>query len=228
MRFINILCLHLHRLSAFFIIAFVLLALFGPAFAKPQPPKELDGLFEMFSKLGSSISGLKWDAAASEADAIKQRFVTLYSELKKSASTDIIFQFGSAMDELKSNVTKKNQTGSLTSLAALQSLFVRIMDIYEYRNPPVLTLIDMNLAQTKDEFAGGRYEGVTREMQECIVLHGHAQKFLKERGASQQDIDEFKMAMISTKMASQVSDKTETGSGIGKVTAIWKRIFKAN
>jgi hypothetical protein len=131
------------------------------------------------------------------------------------------------MDELKSNLMKKNQTGSLTSLAALQSLFVRIMDIYEYKNPPVLSLIDMNLAQAKDDFAGGRYDGVTREMQESIVLLGYAQKFFKERGASQPDIDEFKIAIISTKLASKVSDKSETGNGLGKLEVIWKRLFRA-
>ncbi len=163
----------------------------------------------------------------SEADGIKQLFAASYAELKKATSADMIFQFGSIMDELKGNLMKKNLTGSLSSLAALQSLFVRIMDTYEYRNPPVLSLIDMNLAQAKEELAGGRYDGVTREMQESIVLLGHAQKFLMERGASQHDIEEFKMAMISTKMASEVSDKTETGSGLGKVTAIWKRLFKS-
>lgn len=219
---------HLLRYITCLVITSVLFFHAAPVSAKPQPPKELDGLFERFGKISVSLSSKKWEIAASEADTIKQRFVTLYPELKQHASADIIFQFGSVMDDLKNNVAKKNQTGSLTSLAALQSFFVRIMDIYEYRNPPVLSLIDMNFAQAKDDFAGGRYEGVTREMQENIVLHGHAQKFLKERGATQPDIDDFKMAMISAKMASEVSDKTETGSGYGKVMVIWKRLFKAN
>lgn len=188
-----------------------------PALAKPQPPAMLKEIFRDFSRLEENLSNENWKGASEGASHAKQSFLSMVPDIKKHSASESINQFVEVMGSFSQAVDARDLAKSLSYFPMVQAVFVRVLDIYEYQVPPLITGLEINIHEALENFKGTSYDAVAREMQELIVLLSQAESVLKRRGVSAKEIGNFKMLLINTKMAAAVSDPLQTKAGLDAI-----------
>lgn len=187
------------------------------AFAKPAPPKKLEGMFAEFSELEGKFKSGKWNEAKAALDEVAESFGKMAPELKKNVKGNIVNDFDFILGNLKKSITEKNLERTEKNYIALQKLFFEIMDAYEYKVPPIIKIIDKYINEAAEALEKNDFTRVLSEMDEVDIFHEKAINLLEKKGISQKDHNDFHAAVKEVISAGKAKDAAKAEAGIKKL-----------
>lgn len=187
------------------------------AFAKPAPPKKLEGMFAEFSELEGKFKSGKWNEAKATLEEVAESFGKIAPELKKNVKGTIVNDFDFILNNLRKSITGKNLERSEKNYIALQSLFFEIMDVYEYKTPPIIKIVDKYIGEAAEALEKNDFTRVLSEMDEVDAFFEKAKKMLEKKGISQKDHNDFHNAVKDVISAGKAKDSAKAEAGLKKL-----------
>ncbi|OGW50166.1 MAG: hypothetical protein A2Z50_04060 [Nitrospirae bacterium RBG_19FT_COMBO_42_15] len=209
-----------------FILVLVIFTFFADnAFAKPAPPKKLEGMFGEFSELEGKFKSGKWNEAKATLEEISESFGKMVTELKKNVKGTIVNDFEFILNNLKKSLAEKNLERSEKNYIALQKLFFEIMDVYEYKTPPIIKIIDKYINEAMEALEKNDFTRVLSEMDEVDAFFEQAIKLLEKKGMSQKDHDDFHAAVKDVISSGKAKDGAKAEAGLKKLKKLSARFL---
>lgn len=176
------------------VILFALSIIFSAdlLYAKPVPPPQLKAIFEKFTDLDDMFKAGQWDKALKSTDNISASFNRMLPQLKENIHGDISTAFNSMIANLKQSLRKKDEEDSEEQYIVMQEFFFAIMAHYEYKAPPIMSIIDKFISEAAGALKKNDFNKVVSEMDEVSSFFYREESLLSEHGANTKDIDEFK------------------------------------
>lgn len=189
----------------------------SPALAKPQPPSLLHEIFKDFNRLEETLGGQDWKGASDKANNLKHAFLSMVPELKNNSASETVSLFVEVMGNFSQALTARDSAKSQKFFSMVQGVFLLAMGVHEYQVPPLVTGLETNVREALEKLGETSYEGVAEEMQELVVLLSQAENMLKKKGVDAQEIGNFQILLITTKLAAAVSDPVQTKDGLDAI-----------
>lgn len=206
------------KILANFVLGLVVLVFAADlAFAKPVPPKKLEGMFAEFSELEGKFKSGKWNEAKAALEEIAESFGKIAPELKKNVKGTIVNDFDFILSNLRKSIAEKNLERSEKNYIALQSLFFEIMDVYGYKVPPIIKIIDKYINEAAEALEKNDFTRVLSEMDEVDAFFEKAKKILEKKGITQKDHDDFHNAVKDVTAAGKAKDGSKAEAGLKKL-----------
>lgn len=198
-------------------VAAALLLLAGLAAAKPQAPIQLSGLFTRFLQSEDQIEGGEWDAAAKTVEAMGEQFAEVRKILAGTVDGQTLEGFRSGLAELRKAVAARDEGAALKRHVALQGRFLSLMESFEFRKPPAVSLALRYLAHAREALEKGNWRDVVGELGEIAELMPRVGPALASKGFSKGDVDAFAARVKTTKRDAEAKKSKETAAGLGEL-----------
>lgn len=161
------------------------------AFAKAKPVPGIMGMFTNFNELEESFRGDDWAAAMSTVKKIEKDYKVLVKDLKGTVDGKTIQKFGFLIGSFKKHLSTKDQEAVEKPFLNLQTMFIDIMDNYDYEAPPVLIIVARYIDEAKEALEKNAIDDVGEEMEEIGGFKDRVVKAFTEKGMGKEKIDAF-------------------------------------
>lgn len=172
------------------LIGFILI-LPSLAAAKAEPVPGVMEMFNNFNELEESFRSGEWEEAAAKVEKIEQDYKNLVKDLKGAVDGKTIQKFGFLIGSFKNSLASKDKESVEKPFVNLQSMFIEIMDNYDYPAPPVLIILARYLEEAKEAVEKGNLSEAGEELEEISEFKDRASKAFSAQGVSSDQIAEF-------------------------------------
>ena len=200
----------------------------GPLQAKPAPPRQLITIFDDFTELEENFRSGRWNKALESTDKILWTFTLVQPQLEENIKADIAPYFDSTLDGLRQAIMKKDVQETMARYVEMQEFFFVIMDNFDYKVPPILSIVDKYISEAGEALRHKDFSRVASEMQEVGDFFYRVEPLLREKGARFKDVEEFKGAVRQVRAAGDRRSEKTARAGIKalkKLSAKFLRLF---
>lgn len=205
-------------------LMFALLSYPSPAVAKPQPPKELQEIFRTIEQIETGFKSGAWDKALSFTGRVETQFKAISDRIRKDANPTIVNDLEIVLKNFRISLVQKDPGRSNNGLIMLQRLLFEIMMAYDYKKPPIFTVIDQYIGEAAESAEKSDFTNVVSEMKEVDALFRLSRQLLAERGARIGDMDEVASLIQETIQAGSAGDRKASESLLKKLRAKHKAV----
>ena len=160
-------------------------------FAKPKPVPGVMAMFNNFNELEEGFRSGEWDKATATVSKIEADYKNLVQDLKGTIDGKIIQKFGFLIGSFKKHLESKDSETVEKPFLNLQSMFIDIMDHYDYPSPPVLIIVARYIDEANEALEKNDLGDAGEELEEIGGFKDRVVKAFTEKGLSKTNIDEF-------------------------------------
>ena len=198
------------------------------ALAKPLPPSNLTDIFGEFSELEEKFESGNWDEALEELKEVREEFKKIAPQLNEAGSiTEVAGKMSLVFDTLEKALTQKNEEKTETLYIALQKMFFKLLDGFDYKVPPALQIVDKYVDEAKEALEEGKIDKVLSEVNEIDEFFEDLEERLRAQNVSEDKLNEFKKGIIDVKRSGKSGDKDGVAAGLRKLDNLTKTFIAA-
>lgn len=181
------------------------------------PPPQLTSIFMDISEFETAFKSDKWQEARGAANKITSQFNQMLPQLKKDIKSDSEKAFITITTKLNMAVEKRETAETEKYFVELHTFLLSLISNYEYKVPPVFSLINRYIGEAEEALVRRRYKRVLSELDEIASLFSFAESHLADRDVKRKNIEEI-YAKLRSAMAAARSKKSDVvKSEIGSV-----------
>ncbi len=193
--------------------------------AKPLPPPQLDTIFDHFSELEEHFKSCRWNKALKSSDSMCAAFEEMAPQIRETIRGDVAAAFASMMTDLRKAILRKDMESTEACFIAIQKLLFIITDYYQYKVPPVLSIIDKYIGEAEEALKRNDFKRVESEMVEVDEFFYRAKPLLRRKGACYADIEEFETVVREVRVAENRSAAEKGIETLKKLSARFLELF---
>ena len=212
--------INISKLILSFLFVTCLLILPTLVAAKPQPVPGVMKMFNNFNELEESFRDGEWGEANETVTKIESDYKKLVGELKGVVDGKTLQKFGFLIGSFKKQLASKDKEAVEKPFINLQTMFIDIMDHYNYENPPVLIIIARYVGEAEEALEKGEVDDAGEEMEEISGFKTRAVNAFTEKGLSKAEIDEFFEMVEQTEELAEKNDKEGVEAQLEKLEKI--------
>ncbi|MBI5143228.1 MAG: hypothetical protein HZA20_13720 [Nitrospirae bacterium] len=205
-------------------LMFGLLFYSEPAAAKPQPPKELLEIFRSIQQIETGYESGAWEKALSLTNRIESQISAASARIGKDVNASVINDFKVVLVNLRGAIIQKNLNRSTNGLIMLQRLLFDIMMAYDYKKPPIFTVIEKYIDEAAESAEKSDFTNVVNEMKEIDALFRQAGQLLQERNIKPAELDGISSLVQEIIEAGSAGNREGTESLLKKLKARHKAV----
>ena len=135
------------------------------------------------------------------------------------------------MADLRRSIKEKDMESAESHYIKIQELFLAIMDNFQYKVPPILSIIDKYITEAEDALKKNNFRRVVSEMDEVGDFFYKAELLLKGKGVHHKDINKFKTVVREVRAAGETGKAKSALAGIKtlkKLSARYMKLFETS
>jgi hypothetical protein len=193
---------------------------------KPAPPPHLAVIFDIFFKVEDDFESGNWNAALKATYKVDSTFRKMLPELNKQVLNALLEDFSAALSNLRHSLKNKDMRGAEEKFVEIESLFLTIMDNYEYKISPTMLLIDKYISVAEQALRKKNFGWVAEEMTEIGDFIYREESRLRNEGVPYEDIEKFKRAVREVRAAGEAKSSKKAKAGIRTLKALSARFLQ--
>lgn len=187
------------------------------AWCKPPPLSGIFQMFDAFNDLESEFRSEEWEAAEQTILGIQAYYSRLSHELKKGIDNKTVHKFGFLITRLKNKIETRELEAVDDTYMKLQSLFLEIMDQYDYPVPPAIIIYNRYIDEALEGLARGDFLEAAEEMKELVELRDHGDKALEQKAVSTAERNTFFATIENAEKAARDKNPLATKEHLQKL-----------
>lgn len=174
---------------------------------KAKPVPGVMEMFNNFNELEESFRGDKWDEAIATVQKIENDYKSLVKDLKGTVDGKTIQKFGFLIGSFKKSLESKDQESIEKPFVNLQTMFIDVMNYYDYPAPPVLIILARYIDEAKEALEKGDIDDAGEEMEEIGGFKDRTIAALTDKGVSPGETNNFFEMVEQGKSLAEKKDK---------------------
>lgn len=198
------------------------LALAGvlPAGAKEKPLPRVMAMFENFNELEENFRSGHWEEAMTVVKKVEADYKILVGEVKGTVEEKTIQKFGFLIASVKKGLGGKNGEELEKPYVNLQTLFLDIMELYDYESPPVLIIVSRYLNEAQEALEKGEFAAAAGELGEIRGFKARSAKAILGKGGSEAEVKALEELAASVEAKAKAKDKPGAEEGLGQMKSM--------
>jgi hypothetical protein len=195
------------------------LLLLSNAYAKPTPPANMPLLFDDFREIEEQYENEKWLETFDSLDDFINDFKSSLREIRETVPYHTVKNLKRSYRNLKYSIQAQDPEATEVFFIKFQGIFHQILNSYDYKIPPSLAVIKGSIEEALEASEKDDFKDVVSEMKETKEYFSILVPTLKQKGASQENLDAF-IAKIDAVMKAGESNDSEKLAG--EITTLQK------
>lgn len=182
-----------------------------------SPPPQLTIIFDDMSAFEAAFKSGNWDKARSAAGRIDKTFNQMLPQLKRDLNDNTEKTYSEIINKIK--LSTDNKTADITQIhfIELHYFIFSIISKYEYKTPPVLTIINKYIAETEEAIKVGNYTRVVSEMDEIISMFSFVENHMLRTDSMRRDAGDIKGKLKEIRLAGLNKQNDAVKNGISSL-----------
>ena len=194
---------HIFRSLRALLFALVLALSSTPSHARSvNPPAQLTSIFKDMSRFETAFKSHKWDKAISAINKIDNTFNQMSPQLKKDIYSYTDNNYKDIINNTINALISKDISKVEIDFIELHNLVFSLISKYDYKIPPIMTMIENYIQEADDAANINNYYRVMSEIDEIDALFYFVEKHLLRIDTMRSDGKKIRAKLSEIKLAS--------------------------